>query len=54
MPTFDATEAHNHVKPEQMDSFKKALARADQEGKEVYEVFIANGVPVMYSIRDKN
>lgn len=54
MPNFDATEAHNHVKPEQMEKFKAALADAEREGKEVYEVFIAGGVPIMYSIRDKS
>lgn len=53
MPTFDASEAHRHIKPEQMDGFKKALADADADGKEVYEVIIASGVPLVYSIRDK-
>ena len=53
MPNYDATEAHNHVKPDQMEAFKKALADAEAEGKEVYSVFISNGVPILYSIRDK-
>lgn len=53
MATFDATEAHKHVKPEMMDRFKQALADAEAEGKEVYSVIISNGVPIMYSIRDK-
>lgn len=53
MPSYDATEAHEHIKPEQMAAFKQAIADAEAEGKEVYSVFVTNGVPLMYSIRDK-
>ncbi|GAA1494720.1 hypothetical protein [Curtobacterium herbarum] len=53
MPTFDATEAHKRVKPEMMEAFKQALADADREGQEVYSVIVVNGVPLMYSVRDR-
>lgn len=53
MPTYPVTEASEYVSPQQMEAFKKALADAETEGKEVYEVFISNGVPVLYSIRDR-
>lgn len=54
MATYDATEAHNHIKPEMLPEFKKALADAEAEGKEVYSVIVGNGVPLLYSIRDKS
>ena len=53
MATFDATEAHKHIKPELMDEFKKTLADAEAQGQEVYSVIVGNGVPLMYSVRDK-
>ena len=53
MATFDATEAPKHIKPELMAEFKKTLADAEAEGQEVYSVIIGNGVPLMYSVRDK-
>ncbi|WP_412875703.1 hypothetical protein ACL00Q_04250 [Curtobacterium flaccumfaciens pv. flaccumfaciens] len=53
MPTYDAGEAEQQVAPQQMEAFKKALADAEAEGKEVYSVFISNGVPILFSIRDK-
>ncbi|MEU4014255.1 hypothetical protein AB0E56_03225 [Microbacterium sp. NPDC028030] len=53
MATYDATEAHKHIKPELMDEFKKALADADAQGQEVYSVIIGKGVPLLYSVRDK-
>ncbi|MFJ3385220.1 MULTISPECIES: hypothetical protein [unclassified Curtobacterium] len=59
MATFDAVEAEQHVAPQQLEAFKKAPADAEAEGKgkgkgkEVYSVFISNGVPILYSIRDK-
>lgn len=52
--TYDATEAHNHIKPEMLAEFKKALADAEAEGKEVYSVVVGNDVPLLYSIRDKS
>ncbi|MFS0894713.1 hypothetical protein [Microbacterium sp. 179-I 3D3 NHS] len=53
MATYDATEAHKHIKPELMPEFKKALADAEAQGQEVYSVIVGNGVPLMYSVRDK-
>ncbi|WP_222658121.1 hypothetical protein [Curtobacterium sp. TC1] len=53
MPTYDATETHKHVKPEMMDSFKQALANANRDGQEVYSVIVTNGVPIIYSVRDR-
>jgi len=53
VPTYDAAEAKKQVSPQQMEAFKKALADAEAEGKEVYSVFISNGVPILYSIRDR-
>lgn len=53
MATFDATEAHKHVKPELMGEFKKALADAEAQGQEVYSVIVGNGIPLLYSVRDK-
>lgn len=54
MPTYDATEAARHIKPELMRDFKEALANADSDGQEVYSVIVANGVPIVYSVRDKS
>lgn len=54
MATFDATEAHNHIKPDLMDEFKKSLADAEAQGQEVYSVIVGNGVPLMYSVRDRS
>lgn len=53
MATVDASEAHKLIKREKLEDFKKTLADADAEGKEVYSVIVSNGVPVLYSIRDK-
>lgn len=53
MPSFDATEAHQHIKPELMDGFKQALADAEADGQEVHSVTIANGVPILYSVSDR-
>lgn len=53
MPTYPGTEAHKHVKDSMQADFKKALADAANDGKEIYEVMVVNGVPVIYSIRDK-
>lgn len=53
MPTYDATEAHDHVAPAMMDRFKEALAEADRDGMETVSVIIVNGVPILYNIRDK-
>lgn len=53
MPTYPVAEAAEHVSAQQAEAFKKALADAEAEGKEVYEVFISSGVPVLYSIRDR-
>jgi len=36
-----------------MDAFKQALADADRDGQEVYSVIVVNGVPIMYSVRDR-
>lgn len=54
MPLYDATEAHRFVKPEMMDSFKQTIAETEAEGKRITGVFIANGVPVVYNIEDKD
>jgi hypothetical protein len=51
--TYDATEAHRHIKPEMLPEFKKALADAEAQGQEVYSVIVGNGVPLLYSVRDK-
>ncbi|WP_156459457.1 hypothetical protein [Microbacterium sp. Leaf436] len=53
MATYYAAEAHTHIKAELLPEFKKALADAEAEGKEVYSVIVGNGVPLLYSIRDK-
>lgn len=53
MATYDATEAHRHIKPELMEEFNKTLADAEAQDQEVYSVIIGNGVPLMYSVRDK-
>lgn len=53
MATFDAAEAHKHIRPELMAEFKKALADAEVQGQEVYSVIIGKGVPLLYSVRDK-
>lgn len=53
MPTFDATEAYRHIKLEMQQAFKDALADADRQGQEVTSVIVANGVPIIYNVRDK-
>lgn len=53
MPIIDATEAHKYLNPEAVEGFKEALASADREGKEIYEVYIEAGVPILHSMRDK-
>lgn len=54
MPTYDATEAHRHISPEQLEAFKKTIADAEAEGKELVSVIVMNGTPLVYNIRDKN
>lgn len=53
MPTFDATEAHDHIKPEMQQAFKDALADAAHQGQEITSVIVANGVPISCNVRDK-
>lgn len=53
MATFDATEAPKHIRPELMREFKKALADAEAQGQEVNSVIVGNGVPLLYSVMDK-
>lgn len=53
VPIIDATEAHKYLNPEAVEGFKEALASADREGKEIYEVYIEAGVPILHSMRDK-
>ena len=53
MPTYEATAAHEHIKPEMQQAFMDALADADRQGQEVTSVIVANGVPFIYNVRDK-
>lgn len=53
MATIDATEAHNHIDPAHMESFKDALAEAKREGRRITSVVIANGVPIVYNSVDE-
>lgn len=53
MPKYDATAAREHIKPEMQQAFKDALADADRQGQEVTSVIVANGVPIVYNVRDK-
>lgn len=54
MPTYDATEAHNHVMPKMMERFKEALAQTERDGMETVSVIISSGVPIVYNIREKS
>ena len=54
MPLYPASEARSFVKPELLDNYDQAVADTEAEGKRLTGVFIANGVPVVYNIEDKD
>lgn len=50
---FDKAIMDGTIKSDMVERFKDAIQEADREGKEVYSALVANGVPLIYSIRDK-
>ncbi len=51
---FEQAITDGTIKPEMVERFKDAIQEADREGKEVYSAFVANGVPLVYNIREKS
>ncbi|GAA1326561.1 hypothetical protein ACFSWE_04080 [Leucobacter albus] len=51
MPTFPVAEAAAHVAPEKLKEFNQTLEDAKSEGREITDVIIVNGIPIVYASR---